>query len=222
MPQLKFPQALARSDLDLRVPASAGDRFTPMKVRAETDGEMARLHLLGHVGSEFYGFTARSVVEQLKEIDDSAELEVLINSPGGEYFEGVAIYNLLEARSGKTVVSILGLAASAASIIAMAGDEVRMSETGVIMIHNTIGFCYGNKSSMQETASTLAKFDLIMANLYANRSNLELDDVIDAMDAETFYSADEALEAGLIDEIRDYDEGVDETEEERVEDSTRN
>lgn len=144
------------------------------------------------------GVTAKRVAAALRAIGPN-EVQVNINSPGGDFFEGVAIYNLLREHKAKVTVNVLGIAASAASVIAMAGDEVRVAKTGFLMIHNAWGITVGNRHDMAAAAATLEPFDRAMRDLYAERSGQSPEDVESWMDAETFFTGQDAVENGLAD-----------------------
>lgn len=120
-----------------------------------------------------------------------------INSPGGNYFEGVTIYNLLKNHPAKVTVNVLGLAASAASIIAMAGDEILMGDGANIMIHNAMGVVYGNKEEMQNIIGLLSKLDDEMADVYVARTGIHKALVQSMMSAETWISSNDAVEQGF-------------------------
>ncbi len=131
-------------------------------------------------------------------------ITVAVNSPGGDFFTGVSVYNQLLQHDGDVTVKVMGLAGSAASVIAMAGDEILMGKTAQMFIHNSIGFTVGNKTVHASTARDLDDFDMIMAKLYRSRSDenkpgegMSLSDVISYMDAETFFDGERAVELGL-------------------------
>lgn len=147
-----------------------------------------------------WGVSAGTVRDELAGIT-ADRIELHINSPGGDVFEAHAIYNLLRNHAADIDVTIDGLAASAASYIAMAGDTVTMSGGAMIMIHDAIGLTYGNAADHTDTAARLDKISDGIAALYAERSGGGVDEWRDAMRAETWYDADEAVEAGLADDV---------------------
>ncbi|PXY27427.1 head maturation protease, ClpP-related [Prauserella muralis] len=147
----------------------------------------------------FLGVSAQDVADQLA--GHRGDLHVRINSPGGDVFDGYAIYNLLAEIDGEVTVTVDGLAASAASFIAMAGDKVRMQLASQMMIHEASGFCYGNAQDMTEMADTLNVISDTIAGLYAERTGSDAEGWRTAMRAETWYSPQEAVDAGLADEI---------------------
>jgi ATP-dependent protease ClpP protease subunit len=161
----------------------------------------AELLVYDVIGSSWWddGVTAKQVVNFLADQPDDAEVHVRINSPGGDAFEGVAIYNVLAQNPRRIVVHVDGLAASAASVIAMAGDEIRMAENALMMIHNSSGLTIGTAAEHEKTIEVLRKLDVTLATTYAARSGRDLADVSGWMDAESWFGADEAIEHGLAD-----------------------
>ncbi|MEL6310762.1 MAG: head maturation protease, ClpP-related [Pseudomonadota bacterium] len=145
------------------------------------------------------GVTAQDVANRLGEIQ--GPVTVRVNSPGGDLFEGLAIYNLLLAHEAKVTVQVMGIAASAASIIAMAADELTMGPASMLMIHNAWGLVIGNRNDMRDAADVFEKFDNSMAKLYAERSGKSQKMVASMMDAETFMEAEEAVAEGFADRV---------------------
>lgn len=139
------------------------------------------------------------------------ELEILINSPGGDIFDGVAIADLIQRREANTTTTAIGLAASIATVVLMAGDTVQMSESSTIMIHDAWTFEAGDSETLKKTADTLDKMSEIIANIYTNqieKAGKILKDrdttkkmIRKLMKNETWLDANEALEIGLIDKI---------------------
>ena len=119
-----------------------------------------------------------------------------LNSPGGDFFEGMAIYNLLREHKAKVTIRVLGVAASVASVIAMAGDEILMGDGSFLMIHNAWAVAVGNRHDMTDTAAVLATFDAAMAALYAHRSGIAEAEAEAAMlmDRETWIGAQQAVD----------------------------
>ena len=149
-----------------------------------------------------YGVTARGVSDTLR-IIGNRDVVVHINSPGGDFFEGVAIYNLLRMHPHAVHVKIMGLAASAASIIAMAGDVVSIADAGFVMIHNSMALLMGNRHDMRAAADMLEPFDAAMANVYAARTGQKVSAIDAWMDSETWFYGSQAIEAGFADDVLD-------------------
>jgi ATP-dependent protease ClpP protease subunit len=155
------------------------------------------------VGDDWWGgVSANSVKDELAKIT-AGTINVHVNSPGGDVFEAHAIYSLLTQHSANIVTYIDGLAASAASYIALAGDEVIMASNASMMIHDAISFTYGNEADHLQTAGMLGKQSEILAKLYADRSGGDALEYRAMMKAETWFTADEALEAGLVTSVTD-------------------
>lgn len=151
------------------------------------------------IGEDFWtggGVTVNRIDAALRRIGP-ADVEVHINSPGGDMFEGIAIYNRLQEHPGKITVKVMGLAASAASIIAMAGDEILIGPASFLMIHNCWVLAVGNRHDMAETAAFLEPFDGAMAGVYAARTGLKTEDIAALMDAETWLNGTQAVEKGF-------------------------
>jgi ATP-dependent Clp protease protease subunit len=144
------------------------------------------------------GVTAKGVAAQLRAIGDRP-IEIQINSGGGDMFEGLAIYNVLREHPQEITVKVMGMAASAASVITMAGDKVEIGAASFIMIHNCWVVASGNRHDMAEVAAFLAPFDQAMADVYAARSSQTPADCAKWMDAETWLSGSLAIERGFAD-----------------------
>lgn len=128
-------------------------------------------------------------------------IDVEINSPGGDVFSGSEIYTALKAYQGKVNVQIVGIAASAASVIAMAGDSVQISPTAQIMIHNVSSCASGDYRDMRQTATVLENLNKSVANAYALKTGLQQDDLLNLMNQETWLTAQQAVEKGFADEV---------------------
>ena len=136
---------------------------------------------------------------------NGADVTVNINSPGGDMFEGLAIYNLLREYEGRVTVKVLGIAASAASIIAMAGDDIQIGRGAFLMIHNCWVYAMGNRHDFAELAQSLEPFDTAMADIYAVRSGLDMAAVQKLMDAESYIGGSDAVAKGLADSLLSAD-----------------
>ncbi|UBH07849.1 head maturation protease, ClpP-related [Macrococcus armenti] len=140
--------------------------------------------------------------DTLTKLGDVDEIIVNINSPGGDVFEGITIHNMLKRHKAKVIVNIDGLAASIASVIAMAGDVVRMPSNSMMMIHNAMGGMFGNANDMREIAELLDKVTgTLMETYLAKTDKLNIDSLKALLDAETWMTAEEAFSYGLIDEV---------------------
>lgn len=143
-----------------------------------------------------YGVSAKSFLNDLRTVTTD-EVDVEINSPGGDVFAGLAIYNGLRASGKKINVKVLGLAASAASLVAMAGDTIEMPENAFMMIHNPWGFAMGGADEMRNTADVLDKISTGLVSTYAKRTGKSAEEITALLDAETWMTAQEAVDAGF-------------------------
>jgi len=157
-------------------------------------GGVTEILLYDEIG--WYGVTAKDFVLALAQAGDGP-VHLRINSPGGDVFDGMAIYNALRAHPAPVTVTVDGIAASAASFIAMAGQTIAMAETSMLMIHNAWGLVIGNRLDMLETAAVMEKIDGQLAAIYAGRSGKPVGDFAAMMDAETWFTASEAQAIGL-------------------------
>ena len=186
--------------------AKALDRWNPTVQAAATDDNT--ISVFDVIGQDYWsgeGVTAKRIAAALRSIGDR-DVVVNINSPGGDMFEGLAIYNLLREHPGKVTVKVLGVAASAASIIAMAGDDVQVARAGFLMIHNAWVLAAGNRHDFRDYADYLEPFDASMADIYVARSGLELKAVQTMMDGETWIGGSAAIEQGFADALLASDE----------------
>ena len=135
------------------------------------------------------------------EITDGEDLEIEINSPGGYIYPASEIYTALMQHKGNVNVAITGLAASAASVIAMAGTNVKISPTAQIMIHNVSGIGAGDYREFERYADQLKKSNDTLANAYMLKTGKKKEEILELMNLETWFTPDEALEHGFADEI---------------------
>lgn len=158
------------------------------------------------IGQDYWGegITAKRIAGALRAMN-GADVTVNINSPGGDMFEGLAIYNLLREYEGHVTVKVLGIAASAASIIAMAGDDIQIGRGAFLMIHNCWVYAMGNRHDFAELAQSLEPFDTAMADIYAARSGLDIAAVQKLMDAESYIGGSDAVAKGLADSLLSAD-----------------
>lgn len=164
--------------------------------KAQADNTITILDVIGEDYWSGGGVTSKRVSAALRAIGDQ-DVVVEINSPGGDFFEGVAIYNALRQHPHKVTVRILGLAASAASVIAMAGDEIEIGKTGFLMVHNAWVVALGNRHDLIEAAETMAPFDDAMATVYSDRAGVRKSKAAEWMDNETYFNGEQAVELGL-------------------------
>jgi len=140
----------------------------------------------------------KDIVDSLPTTNEN--LDVIINSGGGDVYAGSEIYTALKEYPGKVNIKIVGIAASAASVIAMAG-HVTISPTAQIMIHNVSSFAAGDNRTMQHEADVLKGFNESIASAYVDKTNQPLDDILELMNKETWLTAQQAVELGFADEV---------------------
>ncbi|MNS73413.1 ATP-dependent Clp protease proteolytic subunit 1 [compost metagenome] len=190
------PRALASWNPGIRAAANEGDNT---------------ISIFDVIGQDWWtgeGVTSKRIAIALRQIGDR-DVVVNINSPGGDYFEGLAIYNLLREHKGRVTVKILGIAASAASVIAMAGDEVQIARAGFLMIHNAWVCACGDRHQLRETADWLEPFDATAADIYGVRTGIDTADLATMLDKETWIGGADAVERGFADTLLSSDQVTD-------------
>lgn len=169
----------------------------------ENKGEKAEVWIYEQIGEDFWsgdGVTAKKFQKELAAVKAS-QIDLHINSPGGSVFDGLTIYNLLKQHPATVTTYIDGLAASIASVIALAGDRVIMADNALFMIHQPSGAVVGTASDMRDFADTLDKVSGAMLTTYTGKTGREEEEITGWLDAETWFSAAEALDYGFIDEV---------------------
>ena len=164
---------------------------------AAEDNSSAEISIYDAIGG--YDVNAKQFVDELKEINAEV-INLRINSPGGSVIDGNAMFNALQRHPAKVVTHIDGLAASMASVLAMAGDEVHMADNALLMIHNPWTMSIGDADELRADAELLDKMSASILSAYG-RSQYEAEEIKDLMDAETWFTAQEAFDAGLVDHI---------------------
>jgi len=173
------------------------DKWNPA-IQAAVENTSETITIYGVIGEDWYGegVTVKRIDAALRAIGDR-EVTVYINSPGGDMFEGIAIYNRLREHSQKVTTKVLGMAASAASIIYLAGVERQVASSAFLMIHNCWTFLSGNRHYLRDVSDDMEEFDAAMADLYAETSGQSVEDMAELMDDETFIRGKRAVELGL-------------------------
>lgn len=193
----------------LPLPARRGvHAFTPMPVFERWGEEAAGVRALAggdnvitmfeQIGENSWtgaGITAKKVAAQLRAI--SGPVEVQINSGGGDMFEGIAIFNVLREHPHEVIVKVMGMAASAASIIAMAGDRIEIGAASFLMIHNCWVSSYGNRNDLRALAEWLEPFDAAMTDVYVQRTGMDAQVIAKMLDDETWLSGSQAIAGGF-------------------------
>lgn len=193
-------EALARRARALAKPPTArvGDWY-----RVVNSGDRAEIMIYGPIGAGWFdadAVAAGDFVRDLREVKAST-IGVHINSPGGLVFDGIAIHAALKNHPATVEVTVDGIAASAASFVAMAGDSIAVEKPAKLMIHDAGGLVLGNAADMREMADLLDELSDTIAGIYADRAGGTVNGWRDAMRAETWYSAAQAVEVGLADRV---------------------
>lgn len=170
------------------------------QMKAATADAPAEVMIYDEIG--WYGVTAANFTSDLKAIDAEA-ITVRLNSPGGDVYDGISILNSLRDHPATITVIVDGLAASAASFIAMAGEEIVMGRNSELMIHDAWGMAVGNAADLAKLSANLDRVSNNIASIYADRAGGTPADWREVMRAETWYSADEAVAAGLADRVQE-------------------
>ena len=181
------------------------NRITPIIKNEVTDNEHI-LTLSGVVAKDSI-FDHDGDLINMKTISDSLEsignrkLLIKLNSYGGDAFEGIEIYNYLKSLKNKVVVEVTSIAASAASIIAMGADEIRMSNGSQLMIHEASTFAVGTKSEMQKTLNALKSMDNSIVDIYHEKTGLDKTEILQLMEEETWFTSEEAVKYKFADNV---------------------
>lgn len=173
-----------------------------MKYEFKDEAESLSLKIYDTIGDDGWGggITTNTIEEQLEGANNKP-LNIYINSYGGEVFEGFAIYNVLKRYGGYKTVIVDGIAASIASVIAMAGDKICMNTASMMMVHNASGVCFGNAEDMKKVVNALEQMNEVIRDVYKAKTNLSDEDLTNLMDNETFMTAKECVDYGFADEI---------------------
>lgn len=205
-----LPPVQARDDLrslDTTVAPGALDRWN-VGVRAadgSSDNTISIYDVIGEDPWSGNGVTAKRIAAALRSIG-GRDVVVNINSPGGDLFEGIAIYNILREHPHKVTVKVVSLAASAASIIAMAGDRIEVAKSGFLMIHNAWVLAIGNRHDLRDIADTLEPFDASIRGIYEARTGIADADLAQMMDRETWLTGSQAVDQGFADALLPADQ----------------
>lgn len=195
LPEIRADHRLGAAQFDVR--PDALERWRPEVRAADSDADTS-ISIYDAIGENWdgTGVTVKRISAALRAIGERP-VTVNVNSPGGDFFEGVAIYNTLREHKAAVTIRVMGLAASAASIIAMAGDQILMGDGAFLMVHNAWAVAIGNRHDMAEAAQRLEPFDEAMASVYAARTGLAVKDVAALMDKETWIGAQRAVDDGF-------------------------
>lgn len=201
LPEAKCPPRPQNLQWDAPADVLARWAETPL---AASEGEDT-ITIFDVIGEDWWsggGFTAKRMSAALRSIGDRP-VTVQINSPGGDLFEGISIFNLLRGHKQKVTVEVMGWAASAASVIAMAGDEIVMGLGTFMMVHNAWGIVIGNRHDFVDAADLFKGFDAAIADVYEARTRAKRTEIEKLMDAETFMGPTDAMKHGFADRVDD-------------------
>ncbi|WP_313387588.1 head maturation protease, ClpP-related [Achromobacter aegrifaciens] len=200
----RAPESRPRAAVTSNVVPRAFERWdTSIRAAADDEVDERTISIYDVIGYDWWtgeGVTAKRVAAALRNLG-AGPVTVNVNSPGGDMFEGLAIYNLLREHKGEVTVKVLGLAASAASIIAMAGDNIQIARAGFFMVHNGWVMVAGNRHDLREIADWMEPFDAAMADIYVSRTGKDLADIQSQMDGETWIGGSQAVDQGYADEL---------------------
>ncbi|MCZ7440826.1 Clp protease ClpP [Micromonospora sp. WMMC241] len=198
MAEVALPELPAHLErLRARPTAKAGDWY---RIEAKAGARSAVVSIYDEIG--WAGTTAKDFAAELRALD-ADDITLRLNSPGGDAWDGIAIFNALKDHRASVHVVVDGLAASAASFIAQAGDRVTMNRGAQMMIHDAAGLAIGNARDMRDMAEVLDRVSDSIASIYAARSGRPMAEFRTAMARDTWYTAQEAVDAGLADEVAD-------------------
>lgn len=187
------------------------ERWHPQMRGPHADGGITVIDIYDVIGFDPWtggGVTAAALAGQIR---GKGDLVININSPGGDFFEGLAIHNLLRVHAGHKTVNIIGLAASAASLIAAAGDDVLIAASGYVMIHNVWGLVVGDKTDMAQAATEFEKFDAGARGIYVRQTGKDDTAIAALMDAESWFLGQEAVDEGFATGLLPADAALEDT-----------
>lgn len=178
--------------------------------KAEAIGDSTEITIYGDIGESWWGesISANDIKEALASVTTDT-IVVRLNSPGGDAFDGITIYNQLKNHNAKVTIYVDGLAASAASIIAMAADELIMNTGSMLMIHEASTFTWGTKADIKKTLNALEGIDKSLADIYMTRYQGERSEIDTMIQNETWFTSNEAVEIGLADKVNEVSDDSD-------------
>lgn len=171
---------------------------------AKGDDTKAEILIYAEIGASFWGdgVSAKSFSDELDALAKTVkEITVRVNSPGGDVFDGITIYNRLKQHKAKIIVKVDGMAASIASIIMLAGDEIIMGEGAMMMVHKPWTGVWGNSDDLDHTSNVLLQLEEQMLGIYQRRSSLSREELSMMLKDETWISAEDAMKYGFADKI---------------------
>lgn len=180
---------------------STHSKKKPLMLASSVNDDELTIDLIGFVGDWWENNTAEFFLELLNENKGVKVIHVKIHSLGGFVEDGIAMYNALLLHGAIINITVIGIAGSIASLIAMAGDNIAVMPASFVMIHNSSGHSGGTAEDLEQTATQLRKINDMAANIYAKRTGLSLEQIVEMMGNETWMTAEEALQLGFADKI---------------------
>mgnify|MGYP001356925501 CR=1 FL=1 len=167
-------------------------------VTHDEENKVTNITIYGVIGDSWWNdsFSANDIDKALNEAGDN-DVVINLNSPGGDAFDGISIFNRLKRHNGKVTIHVDGWACSAASIIAMAGDEIIMELGSMMMIHEASSIVWGSKTDMRKEAEVLEQLENGIIDIYMTKANISREEVREKVNAETWFSASTAVELGF-------------------------
>lgn len=175
--------------------------------RMASKGDVAEIQILEPIGG-FWGIPVSEFKAAFDKIKSAASIRLLVSSPGGDPFDGLAIYNILSDVRPKLTAEVIGLSASAATLPVLAASKVVIGSASMFMIHQPEAFTGGRSEDLRKIADLLDSMTGQFADLYSERSKLTRDEALEAMEKTTYYTAEQAIDAGFADEMKDYGEAA--------------
>ena len=182
---------------------------TKSQFKIEAKGSEATILLYGAVGEDMWedSVSAKKISDELKDLPSSIKtIHLRVNSPGGSVFDGITIYERLRQHKAKIITYVDGMAASIASIIALAGEEVVIGEGAFFMVHAPMSGVFGNAREMEDMIEVLDKIENQMTGIYARKTNLSTAEITRMLLKDTWLNAEEAVEMGFADRISNSEE----------------
>lgn len=193
----KLPQILNLQEpagCDWQPSIDAVERWTPgLRIANSAGDDDTVIEIFDQIGKDPWTGEGIDAADVSKMLAGAKNVVVNMNSPGGNFFQGAAIFNLLNSHAGKVIVNVIGLAASAASFILCAADEVYMGPASFVMIHNAHAIAVGDRHDMQNTLDTLASIDASIRDVYVNHTGKHAAKIAQMMDDETWLNARDAI-----------------------------
>ncbi|MEN3133086.1 head maturation protease, ClpP-related [Bacillus albus] len=173
--------------------------------KAEAKADSLDITIYGDIGESWWSDSTSAVdIERTLKATSANVININLNSPGGDVFDGIAIYNQLKNHPAKIIINVDGLAASAASIIAMAADELIMNTGSMLMIHEASTWTWGTKLDIRKTLNALEGIDKSLADIYMTRYQGERSEIETMIANETWFTANEAVEIGLAHKVNEH------------------